>query len=286
MQLKVEQLQMSFKKTQALQNISFTVENGGLIGLIGPNGAGKSTLMKIVATLLKPSAGDIILNGVSTINNPQIMRQQLGYMPQQIPYIPQLSALEYLRYLAALKGLPSKESDQQIQQLLERLHLRKVQRQSIASFSSGMRQRVGLAAALLGNPQIIIVDEPSAGLDPIERIGIRNLLSELAQDRIVILSTHIVSDIEAVASKLLLLRQGQLVFEGTPEKLIKEAEGKVWEYVVPAGKKLGNEDNVSEMRQSGDGIHVRVVADEQPNSTAKAIIPTLEDASLVFLEGK
>lgn len=142
MQLKVEQLQMSFKKTQALQNISFTVENGGLIGLIGPNGAGKSTLMKIVATLLKPSAGDIILNGVSTINNPQIMRQQLGYMPQQIPYIPQLSALEYLRYLAALKGLPSKESDQQIQQLLERLHLRKVQRQSIASFSGGMRQRV------------------------------------------------------------------------------------------------------------------------------------------------
>ena len=149
-----------------------------------------------------------------------------------------------------------------------------------------MRQRVGLAAALLGDPKIIIVDEPSTGLDPIERISIRNLLSELAQDRIVILSTHIVSDIEAVASNLLLLRNGKLVFQGTADKLITTAQNRVWEYVIPLGQHPQDEDNVSELRQSQDGIHVRVVAEKQPTPEAIIVAPTLEDASLVVLEGK
>ncbi|MCT3033274.1 ATP-binding cassette domain-containing protein [Pediococcus pentosaceus] len=286
MQLRVKDLQMEFKQKIALNKVNFTIENKGLIGLIGSNGAGKSTLMKIIATLLKPTQGDVQLDGQSIISKPQIIRRQLGYMPQQIPYVPQLSAVEYLRYLAALKGLPKRESDQQIHQLLLRLHLSEVQQQLLKDFSGGMRQRVGLAAALLGNPKIIIVDEPSTGLDPVERIGIRNLLSELAQDRIVILSTHIISDIEAVASNLLLLRNGELVFQGTADELVATAQNQVWEYVIQAGQHPQERDNVSELRQSQDGIHVRVVAKKQPTPEAELVSPTLEDASLVVLEGE
>lgn len=286
MQLKVNQLKMDFKDKKVLKNISFSVQEGGLIGLIGPNGAGKTTLMKIISTLLKPTSGDVQLDGVSIIDRPDLMQSQLGYMPQQIPYVSQLSALEYLRYIAALKGLPKKDSEQQIQQLLLRLHLRESQLQRLGTFSGGMRQRIGLAATLIGDPRIIIVDEPSVGLDPIERISIRNLLSELARDRIVILSTHIVSDIEAVASQLLLLRQGQLVFQGRPDELMKEAKGKVWEYVIPLGQHPQNESEISELRQSHDGVHVRVVAESQPAPEAKIVTPTLEDASLVFLGGE
>ena len=286
MQLKVNQLQMNFKNKAVLKNVSFTVEEGGLVGLIGPNGAGKTTLMKIIATLIKPTSGDVELDGVSIVDSPKLIQSQLGYMPQQIPYVSQLSALEYLRYIAALKGLPKKESDQQIQQLLLRLHLRENQLQNLSTFSGGMRQRIGLAATLLGDPHIIIVDEPSVGLDPIERISIRNLLSELAHDHIVILSTHIVSDIEAVASQLLLLRQGQLVFQGRPDEMMREAKGKVWEYIVPLGQPLQNESEVTELRQSHDGVYVRIVSENRPTPDAKIVTPTLEDASLSLLGGK
>jgi ABC-type multidrug transport system ATPase subunit len=197
-----------------------------------------------------------------------------------------LNATEYLQYLSALKGLPTTKANRQIKALLQQMHLQGVAHARLGGFSGGMRQRVGLAAALLGNPQIIIVDEPSAGLDPIERIMMRNLLSELAQTRIVLLSTHIVSDVEAVASQLLLLKDGQLVFQGTAPALIQAATGHVWEYVLPQGTEPQTDQAMSEMRQATDGIHIRTVAKQSPTPQAVAVTPTLEDATLSALESR
>lgn len=286
MELTIQQLTKQFKDKTALRGVTTTIRSGGLVGLIGPNGAGKSTLMKILATLERPTSGDVLLDGHSILHHPRQMKKVLGYMPQQVPIIPQLTAKEYLRYLAAIKGLPTTPAEEQISALLTRVHLAAAQNQRLSGFSGGMRQRVGLAAALLGVPQIIIVDEPSAGLDPIERIMMRNLLSELARTRIVLLSTHIVSDVEAVASRLLLLKDGQLVFQGPAQQLIQAADGHVWEYVLPQGQPPKDDQAVSEMRQAADGVHIRTVAAAAPTDRAVTVTPTLEDATLSALEGR
>ena len=286
MKLTTKNLTMQFHNKMALNHVSVTIESGGLVGLIGPNGAGKSTFMKILATLMRPTAGDVLLNGQSILRHPGKMRRVLGDMPQTVPFIPQLTATEYLQYLSALKGVPTTKANRQIKALLQQMHLQGAAHARLGGFSGGMRQRVGLAAALLGDPQIIIVDEPSAGLDPIERIMMRNLLSELAQTRIVLLSTHIVSDVEAVASQLLLLKGGQLVFQGTAPALIQAATGHVWEYVLPQGTEPQTDQAMSEMRQATDGIHIRTVAKQSPTPQAVAVTPTLEDATLSALESR
>ncbi|GEK07083.1 ATP-binding cassette domain-containing protein [Schleiferilactobacillus harbinensis] len=286
MELTIDHVTMQFKNKLALNDVSCTLTSGQLVGLIGPNGAGKSTLMKILATLQHPTSGSVRLDGVDIRKHPRAMKQVLGYMPQQVPIIPQLSAVEYLRYIAAIKGLPRVQANDQIKSLLVRTHLADAASRRLGDFSGGMQQRVGLAAALLGDPQVIIVDEPSAGLDPIERIMMRNLLSELAESRIVLLSTHIVSDIEAVASRLLLLKAGQLLFQGSAPQLIKAAIGHVWEYVLPQGEHPQASQAVSEMRQAADGIHIRLVAPSAPTKTAVTVTPTLEDATLSALEGR
>jgi ABC-type multidrug transport system ATPase subunit len=286
MELTIDHVTMQFKNKLALNDVSCTLISGQLVGLIGPNGAGKSTLMKILATLQHPTSGSVRLDGVDIRKHPSTMKRVLGYMPQQVPIIPQLSAVEYLRYIAAIKGLARIQANDQIKSLLVRMHLADAASRRLSDFSGGMQQRVGLAAALLGDPQVIIVDEPSAGLDPIERIMMRNLLSELAESRIVLLSTHIVSDIEAVASRLLLLKSGQLLFQGSAPQLIKAANGHVWEYVLPQGKHPQASQAVSEMRQAADGIHIRLVAPNAPTQTAVTVTPTLEDATLSALEGR
>lgn len=286
MELTIDHVTMQFKNKLALNDVSCTLTSGQLVGLIGPNGAGKSTLMKILATLQHPTSGSVRLDGVDIRKYPRAMKRVLGYMPQQVPIIPQLSAVEYLRYIAAIKGLPRVQANDQIKSLLVRTHLADAASRRLGDFSGGMQQRVGLAAALLGDPQVIIVDEPSAGLDPIERIMMRNLLSELAESRIVLLSTHIVSDIEAVANRLLLLKDGQLLFQGSAPQLIKAATGHVWEYVLPQGEHPQASQAVSEMRQAADGIHIRLVAPSAPTKTAVTVTPTLEDATLSALEGR
>lgn len=221
MELNIEKVSMLYGKKTALDNVSATLTAGGLIGLVGPNGAGKSTLIRLLATLQQPSSGDILLNGESIIKKPALMRQSLGYLPQNDALYQNLSAYEYLGFVAAAKGIGAKQASPQIEMLLNRVNLSDTGKKPLKDFSGGMRRRVGLAAALLGSPRVIIADEPGSGLDPEERASQRELLSELAATSIVLLSTHIVSDIEAAASKILLIKDGRLLFDGSPKLLIE-----------------------------------------------------------------
>jgi ABC-type multidrug transport system ATPase subunit len=225
MKLEIKSISKEYATVKALDELNLEIESGGVFGLVGPNGAGKSTLMKILATLIKPTSGHVLLDGVDIQKKPNALRQVLGYLPQDVSVYPNLTAPEFLAYIASLKSLKSGEAKQQIDDLLAVFHLSEYRKRRLSEYSGGMRQRVGIACALLGNPQIIIVDEPSVGLDPEERIGLRNLLCDMAKTRIVLLSTHIISDIELTASKLAVIQKGQLVFCGTPGAFTKNTAG-------------------------------------------------------------
>lgn len=225
MKLEIANITKKYASVQALVNLSLVIESGGVFGLVGPNGAGKSTLMKILATLVKPSAGVVLLDGVDIQKKPNDMKRVLGYLPQDVAVYPNLTATEFLSYMAALKSLKTAEAKKQIDELLEIFHLGGYKKRKLSEYSGGMRQRVGIACALLGNPQVVIVDEPSVGLDPEERIGLRELLCQMAQSRIVLLSTHIISDIESTATQLAVIQKGQLVFHGTPATFTQNTQG-------------------------------------------------------------
>jgi len=259
----------------------------GVLGLLGPNGAGKSTLMGIIATITHPTEGQVLWNGEDIAKGPDSLRATLGYLPQDFGVYPHLSALEFLDYMAALKGIPAQAAQQRIETLLDLVHLREACRRPISEYSGGMRQRVGIAQALLNNPQLLIVDEPTAGLDPEERMRFRNLLSDLSGERIVILSTHIVSDIEAVATDIALIKKGHLLKHALPEALLQAVEGKVWEVVVSSDAlpALKQRALVGSTARRSDGVHARLIAAAPPDNGAKAVEPTLEDAYLYFITG-
>ena len=286
MRLYIENIHKHFGKKQVLNGMTATLESGGVIGLMGPNGAGKSTLLKVLTTQLKPDAGSIQLDHVDVVAHPGKLRQVLGYLPQQVPYQPNVTALDYLRYIAALKGIKPQDADQQIINLFATLHLDPKNPTRLPDYSGGMRQRVGLTASLLGDPQIIMVDEPTVGLDPVERIAVRNLLSTLAQNRIVLIATHIIQDVEAIASRLLIVKDGQFQFQGTPADFLQKAAGHVWEYVLPRSAALPSSPNISNMQEQADGIHVRQIAKTAPVSGAQNVTPSLEDATLANFEAK
>lgn len=286
MRLYIENIHKHFGKKQVLNGMTATLESGGVIGLMGPNGAGKSTLLKVLTTQLKPDAGSIQLDHVDVVAHPGKLRQVLGYLPQQVPYQPNVTALYYLRYIAALKGIKPQDADQQIINLFATLHLDPKNPTRLRDYSGGMRQRVGLTASLLGDPQIIMVDEPTVGLDPVERIAVRNLLSTLAQNRIVLIATHIIQDVEAIASRLLIVKDGQFQFQGTPADFLQKAAGHVWEYVLPRSAALPSSPNISNMQEQADGIHVRQIAKTAPVSGAQNVTPSLEDATLANFEAK
>ncbi len=284
MELVLENVTKKYKGKTAVCNISTVLKNGQLIGLIGKNGAGKTTLMKMLATIIKPTSGRIFLDGQDMVRNPGIARNTIGYLPQEVFVYPNLTAYEYLNYVAAIKGMKKSEAMHQIGQLLSEFHLENVKDKRLSGFSGGMKQRVGIISALLDSPKLIIADEPTTGLDPEERITVRNMLSELAKERIVILSTHIVSDIEAAASRILMLKNGSLIFDDAPHSLIARAEGYVWEYTsnsVQYGTR-----GISSMVQTKDGIHVRQVSRKSPAGGAVPVSSTLEDACLFALEGE
>ena len=267
----------------------FTLEVGsGILGLLGPNGAGKSTLMRILATITKPTGGTITWQGTNIVSSPNSVRAVLGYLPQDFGVYPNLNAVEFLEYLAAAKGLDRKTSRQRIEELLAVVNLVEARKRPLAGFSGGMRQRVGIAQALLNDPELLIVDEPTAGLDPEERVRFRNLLSELSGDRIVILSTHIVSDVEACATNIALIARGQLVTCAAPEELLRSVEGKVWERIVPSAElpALRQQYLTSSTMHRSDGVHLRIVAEETPGAEATAQPPTLEDAYLYWISQK
>jgi ABC-type multidrug transport system ATPase subunit len=254
----------------------------GVVGLLGPNGAGKSTLMRILATVTRPSEGRVLWNDADIARTPDPLRSVLGYLPQDFGVYPHLTAREFLEYLAAAKGLDAASARRRIDELLGVVNLSEVRERALGGFSGGMKQRVGIAQALLNDPQLLIVDEPTAGLDPEERVRFRNLLSELSGERIVILSTHIVSDVEAIATDIAILSGGRLLAHAAPEELLRTVEGRVWEWVISSAElpAARQQFQISGSVRRGDGVHVRVVAAQRPGPHAVAVAPSLEDAYL------
>jgi ABC-2 type transport system ATP-binding protein len=282
MRLKIEGVSKTYRGgVCALRGVTLSL-GPGVLGLLGPNGAGKSTLMKILATITRPTAGRVLWDEADIASRPDGLRRVLGYLPQDFGVYPNLNAIEFLEYLAAVKGIEAGAARKRIAELLDLVNLTSTAKRPLGGYSGGMRQRVGIAQALLNDPQLLIVDEPTAGLDPEERLRFRNLLSELSGERIVILSTHIVSDIEAVASGIAIMAQGELLAHGAPENLLARLDGRVWEVVVSSADlpALRRDHLVSSTAHRSDGVHARVVANGAPTAAARPLEPSLEDAYL------
>ena len=268
-----------------LRDFSLELE-AGVLGLLGPNGAGKSTLMRILATVTVKSGGVVTWNGVDVADHPDHLRQVLGYLPQDFGVYPNLNALEFLEYMAAIKGLDGKSAKRRIDELLQIVNLVGSAKRPLGGYSGGMKQRVGIAQALLNDPQLLIVDEPTAGLDPEERVRFRNLLADLSGERIIILSTHIVSDVEAAATSIALINKGQRITHAAPETILQGVEGKVWTWVVSSEElaKLKHSHLISSTARRSDGVHVRVVSEQKPDADAEAVPVILEDAYLYCIQ--
>jgi ABC-type multidrug transport system ATPase subunit len=264
------------KNLTAVADVSLTLERG-VIGLIGHNGAGKTTLMQIIATLSRPTSGHILFDGVDIVKRPDAIRHRLGFLPQDFGVYANLSALEFLQYFAALKGV---RDPARIRHVLERVNLHDQAHRPAAGFSGGMRRRLGIAQALLNDPDILIVDEPTAGLDPEERLRFRHLLAEIGFKKLVILSTHIVSDVESIASQLAILRSGKLVAFETPEALLQNARGQVWSarLEVAQYESLRARVQVLQAQQQGHHISLRMAHPQSPCPGAVAAEPSLEEA--------
>lgn len=289
MRLEIKNLVKEYGNHTALDGVSITLNNG-IYGLLGSNGAGKSTLMNLITDNVCRTSGDILCDGTDILKLGKSFRRRLGYMPQQQGFYEQLSPRAFLLYMASLKGISRKEAKKQTDELLTVVNLGEVAHKKIGEFSGGMKQRVLLAQALLGNPEILLLDEPTAGLDPKERIRIRNFISEIAENKIVLISTHVVSDIEFIAKEIILLKSGQLVSHDTCNNLIKEIENKVFEIEVDKEKLKYFQDNhrVSNLCHNDDKIIVRTVTDKPPKDyKIQPVKPTLEDLYLyVFETGK
>ena len=282
MQLVIDHLSKQYAgDLWGLRDLSLSV-HAGVLGLLGPNGAGKSTLMRILATITRPTGGTVRWNGTDIVRSPDCVRTVLGYLPQDFGVYPQLTPQEFLEYLAAAKGLDAPTARRRIDDLLQLVNLDGVRHQRLGGFSGGMRQRVGIAQALLNDPRLLIVDEPTAGLDPEERVRFRNLLSDLSGERIVILSTHIVSDVEAVATDLAVVVRGRLVRQAAPEAFLKATAGRVWEWLVPSDElpAVRARFRVTSTLRKPEGALLRVLATSAPGAAARAVEPTLEDAYL------
>ncbi|MBI2839881.1 MAG: ABC transporter ATP-binding protein [Acidobacteria bacterium] len=285
MELKIERVSKVYRgNVWGLREFSLEVRPG-ILGLLGPNGAGKSTLMRILATITSPSSGKVTWDGADIAASPDALRRVLGYLPQDFGIYPNLSAVEFLEYLAAARGLDGAVARRRIAELLEVVNLSGVAQKALGGYSGGMKQRVGIAQALLNDPALLIVDEPTVGLDPEERVRFRHLLSELSGERIIILSTHIVSDVEAAATGIAIINKGRLVRQCTPEELLNSVDGKAWEWVVASTDVRAAKEKylISGAIRRGDGVHLRVVADEAPASAAQPTTPTLEDAYLYWV---
>lgn len=288
MQLTVNNLGKQYKRDfWGLKDFSLDIKPG-ILGLLGPNGAGKSTFMRMLATITKPTNGTITWNSTDVVKSPDVLRDVLGYLPQDFGVYPNLSAIEFLEYMAAIKGLDANSAKKRIDELLQLTNLVEAAKRPLGGYSGGMKQRVGIAQALLNDPQLLIVDEPTVGLDPEERVRFRNLLSDLSGERIVILSTHIVSDVEATATHIALVNKGQLLREAAPENLLNELENKVWEWTVHSDDlpNLKQKHIISGTIRRSDGVQVRVVSADKPDADAQNVSPNLEDAYLFFIGGK
>ncbi len=281
MELTLDRVTKEFGNKIACDSISLVLQKG-VYGLLGANGAGKTTLMRMMCGVLAPTSGTVTFNGIDV--KQEEYRDALGYLPQNFGYYPEFSALDFMLYLAALKGLPKARAMEKSKKLLELVSLEKESRKKIKTFSGGMKQRLGIAQSMLNDPKILILDEPTAGLDPKERVRFRNLISRLGAERIVLLSTHIVSDIEYIADTILIMKDGQLVHQGTREDIIQAIEGKVWECVVSQTEAdiLCEKYPVLNLRQEEKGVFLRLVCEEKPCEPAVNAQAVLEDLYLYY----
>lgn len=282
MKLEIRHVTKRYRDKMAAADVSLTL-TAGVWGLLGANGAGKTTLMRMLAGILRPTEGQILCDGVEIGALGAAYREKLGYLPQEFGFYPEFTVQDYLEYMAALKGLPRAEAARQIDALLERVSLAEVRRKKIVKLSGGMKRRVGIAQALLNDPEILILDEPTAGLDPGERVRFRNLLSEFAQDRIVLISTHIVSDVEYIAAENAVMKDGKIIAVDTTEGLVQQIEGKVWQGSAPAGELPRWEHclQVVNLRNEPDGtVTLRYLAEAPQLPGSIPARPRLEDLYL------
>ena len=286
MKLSFEHISKLYGNTAALQQIDLTL-GPGVYGLLGPNGAGKTTLMRIMTDLLAPSTGRVLLDGQDIAVMGAAFRKKLGYLPQDFGVYPNFTAEQFLLYIARLKGLSKFEAKRQTDDLLRMVGLEDKKQKKLKGFSGGQRQRVGIAQALLGDPEILVLDEPTAGLDPEERIRFRNILSEVSdKDVIIILSTHIVGDISSTCKKLALLNKGELKFEGSPDDMIELVRGKVWEIFVtdPELQQIKEKYPIISTIPSEGGWEIQIVTEKLEGFDGKAIIPNIEHAYVYFMD--
>lgn len=280
-ELKLMDIEKRYKDKEAVRKFNYTFVNG-VYGLLGENGAGKTTLMRLICGILKPTTGNIYCDNIEIASMGAEYRKLLGYLPQDFGYYDEFTAERFLRYMAALKALPKEYADSRIEELLDLVELKNKKKKKLKTFSGGMIRRIGIAQALLNDPEILILDEPTVGLDPKERVRFRKVISSLGKNRIVLLSTHIVSDIDYIADKILIMKNGELIQEGTEKKIIEKVEGHVWKCVVSEkeAERIENLYIVSNMRNSGENVELRIISKKQPVVNAKNVESTLEDAYL------
>lgn len=287
MKLEIENLTKKFRDMAAVSHVNYTMEKG-VYGLLGVNGAGKTTLMRMLCTLLKPSEGRILLDGEDIFEMGADYRKILGYLPQDFGYYPDLTVKDYLMYIASIKGVHRAAARKRVKELLGQVGLSKAADKKMKKLSGGMKRRVGIAQAMLNRPAILILDEPTSGLDPNERIRFRNLISELSQDRLVLLSTHIVSDVESIADEILLMKNGGFLHTGTPEEIIEGIPERVWLLTIPVHEapEYDKRYKVANRRNVPGGIMLRILSKERPHPNAEEEMPTLEDVFLAYFGEK
>ena len=281
MELTIQNLTKEFGTLHAVDNVNFTMTNG-VYGLLGVNGAGKTTLMRMLTTLIKPTSGEILWDGQDVYAMDGQYRKLLGYLPQDFGYYPDFSIYDYLMYIASIKGIRPTVAKERVKLLLKQVGLVRARHKKMKTLSGGMKRRAGIAQAMLNDPKILILDEPTAGLDPSERIRFRNLISELSEDRIVLLSTHIVSDIEYIANEILLMKDGCITMSGTAEEIVASMPEKVWTFTVPKAQidAYLKAYKVANVKTVPGGAELRVLSPVRPNSAAVEAEPNLEDAFL------
>ncbi|MHC6180881.1 ABC transporter ATP-binding protein [Clostridium sp. JNZ X4-2] len=282
MELEICNLTKKYKDKVAVENVSLKLEPG-VWGLLGANGAGKTTLMRMIAGIMAPTSGKILYDGIEIGVLKEAYRSIFGYLPQDFGFYPEFTVMDYLKYIAVLKGLSKKHTRKKIGELLEILTLTQVWKKKISKLSGGMKRRVGIAQALLNDPEVLILDEPTSGLDPGERVKFRNLISEFAQDRIVLISTHIVSDVEYIATCNTIMKEGKIISMGTTEELVKNVEGKVWKSIILPEKLARYEKStriVNVRNEENGNLSIRYLSDTPDIPDSKAAVPRLEDLYL------
>lgn len=281
MELRIDRVTKNYGSKIACDRLSMTLDRG-VYGLLGANGAGKTTLMRMMCGILEPTSGTISYDGIDVSR--EEYRDILGYLPQDFGYYPEFTARDFMMYIAALKGIPKGRAKIRTDELLETVSLTNEAKKKIKTFSGGMKQRLGIAQALLNDPKILVLDEPTAGLDPKERVRFRNIISRMGADRIILLSTHIVSDIEHIANTVMVMKNGQLIHEGSPEEIISVIRGKVWECTVSreAADGLTEKYPIINTRNEGDRVFLRLVCDEKPCDNAENAEAALEDLYLYY----